>query len=522
MKARIWGLFLAAAAVAAGASCNTTTGLPQQVSGERIVVTFENNNTPTGSPSAPLPIDFNPSQPYSVRLEMHRADDSIDTDFNSFVRVSSKPGTVFTVNGGQFGRNVQLQAGVADNVTVSIVAAFGPTRIWAQDVGYVPGSLTSGSTPQCSDGIDNNGNGLVDYPADPGCYASNDDDEGAGTGATGVSPIIYYALPRIADVRGGLTTSGTGTPFPFEQVDIDTGFDPNPDTNPNASTDPFKWDTIVTGLVSDGFFATDLQDGTKNGVTDPQQGLGYGSVFAYTFSAPQKIGVCDRLRLLEGTSSDFFGYTELNFPTWAVEYWDPNVRPCLVPDPLVLAPADWNNSALMFNNESGLVRLLQQGSVTLHVGAHMGAGKPDSSSGYAPSQDANGVWKTNCDLNGDGKVEFSNANEAACANACETDPECTEFSSYLSQSGFTIVVTDGTTTAKAQGNAAAATSFDPVANAGQQLKAFTGLLRYFSGGSQFTIQARCDDDVVADLSKAPLDSSHACVNQNGNNPDQQN
>ena len=105
---------------------------------------------------------------------------------------------------------------------------------------------------------------------------------------------------------------------------------------------------------------------------------------------------------------------------------------------------------------------------------------------------------TNCDLNGDGKVNFNDTNEGTCAKACETDVECTEFASFLSQGGFTIVVQDTTNTAnvaKAQGEATAATSFDPVVNAGKALTSFTGMLRYFSGGSQFTIQARCDDDV---------------------------
>ncbi len=32
-------------------------------------------------------------------------------------------------------------------------------------------------TPQCSDGIDNDGDGLTDYPADPGCTSSSDNDE---------------------------------------------------------------------------------------------------------------------------------------------------------------------------------------------------------------------------------------------------------------------------------------------------------------------------------------------------------
>lgn len=31
----------------------------------------------------------------------------------------------------------------------------------------------------CSDGLDNDGNGLVDYPADPGCFGPEDNDEGS-------------------------------------------------------------------------------------------------------------------------------------------------------------------------------------------------------------------------------------------------------------------------------------------------------------------------------------------------------
>src|SRR5262249_51137346 len=151
---------------------------------------------------------------------------------------------------------------------VTIVAAFGQTRIWAQDIGYVPTDVSKVANPACADGADNDLDGLVDYPADPGCFSPNDDDETSGTGATGVSDVIYYARPRIADVRGATTTSGTGTPFPNEQVDIDTGYD--------LGSNVFKWDTVVTGLASDGFFATDLQNATN----DPEAGLQYGSVFA--------------------------------------------------------------------------------------------------------------------------------------------------------------------------------------------------------------------------------------------------
>src|SRR5256885_13758328 len=34
-----------------------------------------------------------------------------------------------------------------------------------------------GPKPQCSDGIDNDGDGLIDYPNDPGCFAPQQDTE---------------------------------------------------------------------------------------------------------------------------------------------------------------------------------------------------------------------------------------------------------------------------------------------------------------------------------------------------------
>ena len=142
--------------------------------------------------------------------------------------------------------------------------------------------------------------------------------------------------------------------------------------------------------------------------------------------------MCDRLRSLQGTASDFFGFTELGFPTWAVEYWDPNVRPCLVPEPHVFTVPDLGNKPTMFRYESGLVRLLADAitGLTLRVGAHLGPGKPTPPN--VITADA-----SDCDLNGSGKIEFSDPNEAACANACEADVECTEFQSFLSQGGFT-------------------------------------------------------------------------------------
>lgn len=52
-----------------------------------------------------------------------------------------------------------------------------------QATGSPPGSPgggssgVSGGTPQCRDGVDNDGDGLNDYPNDSGCVSANDDDE---------------------------------------------------------------------------------------------------------------------------------------------------------------------------------------------------------------------------------------------------------------------------------------------------------------------------------------------------------
>lgn len=40
-----------------------------------------------------------------------------------------------------------------------------------------PSGVCSSNPPQCSDGIDNDGDGTIDFPADPGCTDPNDDDE---------------------------------------------------------------------------------------------------------------------------------------------------------------------------------------------------------------------------------------------------------------------------------------------------------------------------------------------------------
>ncbi len=185
----------------------------------------------------------------------------------------------------------------------------------------------------------------------------------------------------------------------------------------------------------------------------------------------------------------------------------------------------------------------------MHVAKHFGPGNvphvPDSQcpTGQMPPCYVPDETHSNCDFNHTGKIDFTDPQETACANACAgscsalpTDLECSEWSQYESQNDFELIVTDtrGTCTqqsdcaagylcqpinganrcqalARLQANAASANLFNPAAARGQTIRSFTGLLAYFSGGCQFTSNARCQDDLVTDPKGSPMPSNQACV-----------
>jgi hypothetical protein len=339
-----------------------------------------------------------------VTIEAELPDGTIDTSFNGFVNVIAQPGTVSDLSV----RNVQLKNGSITGVVVPVLAAFGETHIWADDLGYEPVAPNSNPLPQCADGIDNNHNGLIDYPADPGCYAPVDNTEDLGTYASGASDTIYFQLPRIQLVRGYDPTNngnGNATSFPNTQVRIDTGW---------RGGTSYDFSTVVIGLGSAGFYAQDLQ-------TDEQPAPGYGGIYAYNFSTPVDMRVCDRLQVFSGTSADFYGYTELNYPTWQLEYWDPSVRPCLVPEAAVLAVADLNNANRLWQLESTLARIETAGTVTVQIASHFGSEDvPYTGTGtsavYTPTDNA-----SNCDYDHNGKINFDDGNDT---RAKPTAPRC--------------------------------------------------------------------------------------------------
>jgi hypothetical protein len=447
-----------------------------------VAISLPGQSLPTAAHPLSLP---KPTQPVEIDADIKalKADGTVDTTFNGFVRVTVQPGAVVDVQGtGAEGRNALLKNGVALAQKVFVQQVRGPTRLWVEDIGYKPADPFK--PPECSDGIDNDGDGKIDYPEDPGCAFANDDSETGGTFAAGVSQPIYFQKPRLADVQG----LSAATPYPEQAVDIMTDL---------------PAEDIIIAVASDGFFTTDITDDAR----------GYNHMYAYTFSTPGGLRVCDRLIDLSGTASEFFGFTELNFPSYDVHEWRFPTKTstgdgkCLVPEPWPIDKTNWNDSVQLESHESGLVRV--QG-VTI---------AQDFGSGLA----TNGKFSadhSNCDLNGDGTVDFTSGSpEAACASACDANAQCSEWTEYASRGNYRVVVPDapGGTILINTGTIA---GFDPTSMRGQTLDAVTGTLREFSGGSlNWTVNARCRDDVVCTESNSfckngpqkPVSSSTACV-----------
>jgi hypothetical protein len=388
-------------------------------------------------------------------------------DWSGMVRLSVRPGTVVSVEGdGSNGRNIAVLHGKAVGVA-NVTATYGPSVLWVTDLGYEPGP--AGRKPACSNGKDDDGDKLVDFPTDPGCAFADDDSEEEGSSATGVAAPVHYALPTIADVQG----YGAKSPYPNEGMQLNTD-------------EPQH--VVVTRVASTGFYATDVSG----------QANGYNNIYAFNFAVPPGMQVCDHITYLAGTVNEFFGFTELSFPSWRLEYVYKE-EDCLVPEPTELDAALIASDGDLEKLESGLVR-----ASGFTVPSKFGPGLVQNN---VPTADA-----SNCDLNGDGQVDYMGGPEADCQTACDMDPMCTEYTSYSARGNYKI--SSGGTMILL--NTDTVTGFDPRAHRGETLAAVTGTLRNFSGGTfKWTIETRCSDDLACSTTgcgpMAPLSSKKACV-----------
>ncbi len=501
--------------VAQGACDSSGFGKPRGGSRLTIELIGQDDINVVGTRLDPRPLSINTPQPFRIIVRAVDVNGRVDASFNGYVRISSKPGAIERLDSPDAdGRNLKLTNGESPETEVNVTNAYGTTYILADDLGYAPADAFSDPPPACSNGLDDDGDGKIDFPADEGCAFANDDSEAGGSYAQGASAPIFYRLPRVADARGltctnpgdPATCSGSGkTPYPKEQLQVDTGFHDKLDPEGNIYQD-FDFDLVVTRISSDGFYVTDTKD---------PRGA-FSSVFSFNFNAPPRMRVCDRLKTFAGTATEFFGLTQISYPTWTLEEWDPRQRPCLVPEPRVLdagevcpqTGAGGCGTPALLPLSGSLVRALSSADRIVKVTPLFGPGDMKEQGGvFIPEADA-----TNCDLNKDGRIDFTAGHpEQRCSDACTSNPECTEYSNFAARSTFRLTIIDPTGTAAIQADATASAEFKPLERKGQQLKAFSGTLHFFSGGSQYTIEARCKDDIVIDLDAQPLPSDKACV-----------
>lgn len=481
----------------------------------------------TGTLTEPLALQVDTPVRMRVVVRARTLDGALDTSFSRYVRLAVKPGTIAPVEGeAATGRNILVVAGESPAIDIDVVNAFGVSYVIAEDLGYVPVDPLRDPPPACSDGIDNDGDGRVDFPADPGCAFPNDDAEEGGTYIEGASQPIYFTLPRIAQVRGRACIPAIGcfgngfTPFPKQQIQIDTGFDA-----PIGIEDvpAFRFSTVVTRIASDGFYASDISDAPN----------GFNDIFAFNFNPPPRMRVCDRLKTFGGTANEFFGFTQISYPTWTLEEWNPTDRVCLVPNPTILLPGIVLDTSELGKLSGSLVRAESSpnGAATINVTRKLGPGFMPCRVGgriedplsyddcdveevgdlrrriFVPEDNA-----TNCDLDGSGSVTFEQGNpENDCATACRVDPECTEYSNFAARGTFRLTIRTGSGIGAVQADASASQGFDAMAMRGTPIRSFTGTLHYFSGGQQYTVEARCKDDIVFDLEASPFANDRTCT-----------
>jgi len=325
------------------------------------------------------------------------------------------------------------------DLCVGVSLSFGNTRILAKDIGFEPASPASAA---CADGIDNDGDGKVDYGDDEGCAYTNDNTEEGGDFIVGASPEILYENPRIEHVQGHTSYS----PLDDQAVTMTAGT------------------MVVTSITTEGFFVTDINP--------MRPGEGYNHMFAYNYNTPWGMRECDILTLLDGIVGEFFGFTELGFPTWQV--LDPDGRvevpassdDCPIPEPVTLTPEILSDPFLMESLESGLARI-ENGKISTRF--------------------------ISCDLNGDSVVEYTGP-EGECQDECSIDPDCTELTQYfkygqwaLSTEGMKIFVISHE----------AYPDFDPASRSGQTIQLIRGTIRHIEFVEPpWIMEIRCKDDLV--------------------------
>jgi len=454
-----------------------------------LFVTITNGDR--GTVDQPLPFSSNGTT-FTVRIEARSGANRLLSNFNGYVQLSITPGVLTNIAADDpsiiNGRNVRLTNGVAEGVRVSVTRAYGEVRIWAEDQGYVPAEDPSRAA--CANGLDDDRDGKLDYPADYGCAAPNDDTEVGASYAAATSEPIFFASPSIYDIQGGGSTS----PLVNERINISRG------------------NLVVTRISVSGFWVTDTADRScmTTGMNPTAYGC-YNSLFIFNFRLPEGLRPCDTLSELQGSVAEFVSTTQLGQPAWTSRQdriWiNPTVSgACPIPDAVTLTPGQLTSSDVEFEQyESSLVRV-QNVFLSPNIGPRRVTCEPDGNllrCDWAPGQ-------SNCDFNGDGTIDFSNAAEGGCANTCQRTRGCSEWTNWVR---FGQLAIDFASNQPSQiqrliiAPKEAISNFDPQNQpaAAPTGVAVTGTLKQV--GPNWIIEPRCTQDLALDGNPLPVQSS---------------
>lgn len=309
---------------------------------------------------------------------------------------------------------IKLEKGQTAAAKVYVAQAIGESNVWIEDLGVGPPQEQYG---QCNNGKDDDQDGFIDV-VDPDCVDASDPLEFPPTFATGLSPPLYFETPTIKHIQ--FTDEVASSPLQDQDILVDKG------------------NLVVTNVVANGFYITDLDDNpgvsTFATVQECKAQAPYNAFFLYTFNKPQGVNYSDTICTISGGVVEYQGNTQMTFPSFDVyreNFLDWGKQsPCLnrddvtggleVPEPLditnCLSPEDpgsasatdqsMANALVLEGFESSLVKLR---SVTL-------------STRYLA-----------CDSDEDDSYP-SGSDDDACRDLCQEDPECTQLESYFQYS----------------------------------------------------------------------------------------
>lgn len=320
--------------------------------------------------------------PVTIAVEALRADGTRKSDYEGTVQVRVVPGEVSDAT-----RFLRLSGGINEAQEIEIRFAFGEARIWVEEVGI-------DQSNECRDGFDNDRNGLLDYPGDPGCFAPEDPSEGTASYVTGITDPILFRAISVRNVQYNPDDEAGESPLLGEEV-IVIG----------------RGELIVTNVTFNGFY-----------ITDAQETEGYDSIFLFNFNFPDGVRIGDKMRWVSGGVAEFQSATQLTFPDWEHDPSYPirdedraQMSLCETPDnpdisvvePALLTPADLADYAVLESRESAVVRVEDVDLTTRFI---------------------------DCDFDESGRI--NGQDEEACRSVCQNDNLCTELSNYEERDQF--------------------------------------------------------------------------------------